>query len=110
AALRPAVVFVLDIRRDAVLQHLLFRGLFALSRNRAEYLARLHGRALPEDARAWDERPLADILDRVDALEVDPAAVRATRAALDSLLRALPLSLDDDDLATIERFHREFVE
>ena len=109
AAARPAVAFLIDIRRDNLLQHLLFRSLFALSSNRAEYLALLHGRALPEDPRAWDERALEAILDRVDSLPIDPTAVTETREAVAALLRALPLPLSDDDFATIERFHQEFV-
>jgi hypothetical protein len=110
AAARPAVAFIVDIRRDNLLHHLLLRSLFALSSNRAEYLARLHGRALPERARGLEALPIEEILDRIDALPVDPTAVRATRIAIDSLLRALPLPLSDADLATVERFHREFIE
>jgi hypothetical protein len=110
AAARPAVAFIIDIRRDNLLHHLLLRSLFALSSNRAEYLARLHGRALPENPRAWDRRPLEAILNRIDSLPVDPAAARATRLAIDSLVRALPLRVTDADLATIQRFHREFIE
>ena len=109
AAARPAVAFLIDVRRDNLLHHLLLRSLFALSSNRAEYLARLHGRAPPESTRAWDDRTLEAILDRVDSLPADPAAVRATRRAVAALLRALPLPLSDADLATIERFHQEFV-
>ena len=109
AAARPAVAFLIDIRRDNLLQHLLLRSLFALSSNRAEYLARLHGRAPPENARAWDDRTLEAILDRVDSLPADPSAVRATRREVAVLVRALPLPLSDADVATIERFHQEFV-
>ena len=110
AAARPAIAFVVDIRRDNLLHHLLLRALLALSSNRAEYLARLHGRALPENPRAWDERALADILARIDSLRLDPTAMRATRAAVDSVVRALPLPLTDADLAAIERFHRAFID
>jgi hypothetical protein len=110
AAARPAVAFVVDIRRDNLLHHLLLRALLALSGNRAEYLARLHGRVLPEDPRDQGDRSIEEILDRIDAERVDPRAVRATREAVDSILRALPLPITEDDRATIERFHREFIE
>ena len=110
AAARPAVAFLIDIRRDNLLHHLLLRSLFALSSNRTEYLSWLHGRALPENLRAWDERPLEEILDRIDALPVDTPLVRATRQAVDSLVRSLPLPVSPADRTTIERFHREFTE
>ena len=50
AELRPTVAFIIDIRRDNLLQHLLFKSLFVLSRNRVEYLSLLFGRPPPEDA------------------------------------------------------------
>ena len=110
AAARPAVAFVVDIRRDNLLHHLLLRGLLALSANRAEYLSRLHGRAIPEDVPVWNDRSLEDILNRIDALPVDEPVVRATRQAVDSILRGLPLPINDADHATIERFHAEFIQ
>ena len=110
AAARPAIAFIVDIRRDNLLQHVLLRGLFALSSNRAEYLSRLHGRALPANPRAWDGRPLEQILAHVDSLPVDRAEVAATRAALDSIARKLPIGLTDADLATIHKFHQQFID
>jgi hypothetical protein len=110
AAIHPAVAFIVDIRRDNLLHHLLLRSLFALSSNRAEYLSRLHGRALPDDPRVWDARSLEDILARIEAQPVDSAAVRRTRQQVDSLVRALPLPISAEDRATIQRFHRAFIE
>ncbi len=110
AAARPVVAFIIDIRRDNLLHHLLLRSLFALSSNRAEYLARLHGRALPENPRAWDDRTIADIIARVESQPIDAAAVRRTRQAIDSLVRALPLPISAADIATIERFHQAFID
>ena len=49
ARLRPAEAFIVDIRRDNLLLHLLFKALFELARNRVEYLALLTGRAVPND-------------------------------------------------------------
>jgi hypothetical protein len=77
---------------------------------RAEYLARLHGRALPDNPRSWDRRPLEDILKRVESLPVDSRRGARERRAVDSLVRALPLPITDQDRATIERFHRTFIE
>ena len=110
AAARPAIAFVIDIRRDNLLHHLLLRSLFALSSNRSEYLARLHGRALPENPRIWDDRPIEDILARIEAQPIDTAAVRRTRQQVDSLVRGLPLPISAADLATIGRFHQAFID
>ncbi|MGH9936732.1 MAG: hypothetical protein ACREAM_10835, partial [Blastocatellia bacterium] len=62
AQIRPAIVFITDIRRDNLLQHLFFKSLFALSRNRLEYLCLLFGRPLPPDLKSWDSRSLQEIV------------------------------------------------
>ena len=69
AHLRPTLAILIDIRRDNLLLHLLFKALFSEATTRAEYLALLTGRsqsAAPRDAsiesvvRLVDEaRPLA---------------------------------------------------
>jgi len=107
AAIRPAVAFMIDIRRDNLLMHLMFKALFLRSSNRLEFLARWTGRVIPPDVRAWDGAPIDAILTKVDSLAVD-----STAAETDSLLAAIrgygvPLSLADS--TNIRRFHGEFV-
>lgn len=46
AKVRPSIAFLIDIRRQAIIQHLMYKALFHLSRNRAEFLSRLLGRPL----------------------------------------------------------------
>ena len=54
AAIRPDVVFIVDVRRDNLLLHLLFKSLFTLARTRVEYLALLLGRPLPAQTDSLD--------------------------------------------------------
>ena len=44
AALRPKLAFIIDIRRQNMLEHLLYKALIELSANRAEFLSRLFSR------------------------------------------------------------------
>jgi hypothetical protein len=46
ARLRPEIAFLVDIRRQAVIQHLMYKALFHLSKDRVEFLARLLSRRL----------------------------------------------------------------
>ena len=48
-ALRPQVAFIVDIRRQNLMQHLLYKALFELSHDRVEFLSRLFSRARPPD-------------------------------------------------------------
>ena len=43
AQIKPRVAFMLDIRRDSLLQHLVFKAMFVMARNRIEYLCLLFG-------------------------------------------------------------------
>src|SRR5690348_10166712 len=79
ALIHPAVAFMLDVRRDNMLEHLLYKSLFALSRNRLEFLLRLLGKPVPSDVDAWANRPIADILAFVNGARVDSGTVQATR-------------------------------
>ena len=66
AQVRPRIAFMIDIRRDNLLQHLLFKALFEMSRNRAEYLALLTGRAVANDVAKWNRRSITEIVDFID--------------------------------------------
>ncbi len=68
ALLRPKLAFVVDIRRDNLLLHLLYKRAFELADTRAEWLASMLSRVLPEDdpARAASET-VAEVVQRVEA-------------------------------------------
>jgi hypothetical protein len=48
AALRPAMAFVIDIRHGNLDVHLLYKALFELSKDRADFLSRLFSRKRPD--------------------------------------------------------------
>src|SRR5947209_3962324 len=66
AAVRPNIAFMIDIRRDNLLEHLLFKSVFAMSRNRAEYLCLLFGKPLPREADRWGSKSIQELVDYVD--------------------------------------------
>ena len=83
AATRPAVAYLIDIRRDNLVQHLLYRALFAEARNRAEYLLLLTGREVDSDVERWTDQPLDEILSHVDAApRLSASSMRATQDRL----------------------------
>ena len=45
AAVRPSIAFIVDIRHQNAMEHLMYKTLFELSKDRAEFLARLFARA-----------------------------------------------------------------
>ena len=54
AATKPRLAFILDIRRQNMLQHLLYKALFELSGSRVDFLSRLFSRRVPDDIKPGD--------------------------------------------------------
>jgi hypothetical protein len=110
AAIRPEVAFIVDVRRDNLLLHLLFKALFALTRNRVEYLAMLTGRPAPADVDTWRTATIERIVAHVEASAVDTRGIAVVRAKADEAISRIGVPLSLEDRATIDRFHRRFIE
>ena len=108
AAVRPTAAFMIDIRRDNMLMHLLFKALFERSRNRLEYLCRWLGRPVPADVADWDDKPIEAILARVDSLPPNEAEAQPDTEELLASIAHYGIPLTDVDSSTIRRFHSEF--
>jgi len=109
AELRPRVAFVLDIRRDNMLEHLMFKALFARARSRVEYLALLFGRPLPSDS-SWNAKPIDSLVAWAAAARGDSASRSAARAVVTAELGRWPGLVSANDRATIARFHEAFMQ
>ena len=110
AAVRPEVAFIVDVRRDNLLHHLLLKALIERAETRVEFLAGLHGVSPPDDPGAWRDRDIEEIVTYVDD---SPAETdRASRLAdeIGEAIDGYGLELSGDDHATIRRFHRTFVD
>lgn len=110
AAIRPDIAFVIDVRRDNMLQHLLFKALFHLSETRIEYLSLLFGRPPPSDPAAWSERSVETLVRYVDDTHGSVASREAARRVVDEEIRQYGITLSPEDFATIDRFHRTFMD
>ena len=108
AQLRPEVAFLIDIRRDNLLHHLLFKALFQHARNRIEYLCLLTGRPPPEDPRDWTASSIQEIVEYVDVMPPDSIVFEESARHIRQTVSTYGLALSESDLETIGRFHREF--
>lgn len=110
AHIRPAIAFIIDIRRDNLLLHLLFKSLFGLSRTRVEYLALLTGRPVPDSLAEWPAKSIGELTAYIDAARpADARSIDALRARVERRIKGFGVPLSADDLAAIDRFHREFI-
>lgn len=96
AALKPKMAIIIDIRRGNLLEHLMYKALFELSANRAEFVARLFGKKV---IASLDTNSSADaIANAYWGVEGDSATYARNRAAVRDVLinkHAYPLTPED---------------
>ena len=109
AMIRPRIAFMLDIRRDNMLEHLLFKSLFLMSRNRLEFMLLLFGRPIPADIAAYTGRPMTDILGAFGETRVDSQAVMASRRASNERISRFGIPLTARDRDMIDRYRATFI-
>jgi hypothetical protein len=105
AAIRPRMAFVVDIRRDNMLQHLLYKALFELSTDRADFVSRLFSRRRP--AGVGNSAPA--LFSAYDAIPVDPGFHEENvRSVLDHLTNRHGFLLSETDKTSITGFMNTF--
>ena len=109
ALIRPSIAFMLDIRRDNLLEHLFFKSLFALSRNRTEFLCRLFGKPIPADIDHWTTLQIGAVLLYLERTPTDSSSVAEARRLSNERIASFGVPLDAHDRAMIDRYRSEFI-
>ena len=104
ASLKPRIAFIVDIRRQNLLQHLWYKAVFELSPTRAAFLSRLFARPMsPAKVMAFGPGAPSDSL--IALLESTPPDSVLFRRTFEEVRRKLVtehgFSLDSSDLATL---------
>lgn len=108
AAIKPSKAFMIDIRRDCLLHHLLFKALFTMSRNRAEYLALMFGKPIPTHLKDWNKRSLKELIEYVDRTPSDAKLYEKYRADIKLQINKFGFNLSDRDHEAIQRIYQAF--
>ena len=103
---RPALAIIIDIRRQNMLEHLLFKALLARATSRAEYLALLFARETPAIASSASVTELLDAIRGAPSLE--GAFEKNFEWVKQTLVADYGLNLTADDLGKIEYTYRAF--
>jgi hypothetical protein len=109
AAIRPEMAFVIDIRRDNLLEQLLFKALFHSARSRMEFLCLLFGKPVPGDTAGWSGADIAWLLRSVSGAAPDSGAPARAGRLVRAAVTTFGITLSAQDLATIARFHQTFM-
>ena len=106
-ALRPRMAFIFDIRRGNLALHLIYKALFEMSADRAEFVSRLFARRRPEGLTA--SSTIAEIFDTVANVESSESLyVENVRAVVNHLTKNHTFVLDAGDLLRLQHDYRAF--
>lgn len=123
AKLRPRIAFLMDIRRQAVIQHLMYKAIFHHSPTRAEFLSRLLSKPLPTETKEVSkEKPEApklaipkadasieDLLTFFNKIAATDAAYAANLAeVIKTIETEFQFPLGKDDRASLEYVYKNF--
>src|SRR5262245_17061595 len=70
ASIQPRIAFVLDIRRDNMIEHLMYKALFELSQDRVVFVSRLFSRKRPQGLNGSSD--VKALFDAFAPVETDP--------------------------------------
>src|SRR5262245_56323216 len=106
-ALEPAIAFIVDIRRQNLIQHLMYKALLELSEDRPDFLSRLFARPRPEGLTATDS---SDTLMKayLDARPDTYLFKENLKSIEKHLTEHHQFKLSDDDLKSLEYVYTAF--
>ena len=106
-ALRPRMAFIFDIRRGNMALHLIYKALFELSADRAEFVSRLFCRKRPRGLTATSS--VAEIFGAFSRVGTsEEQYVANVRAVVNHLTRKHGFALSADDLLRLQHDYRAF--
>lgn len=109
ALTKPALAFIVDIRRDNLVLHLLYRALFDRAESRAEFLTMLVGRPFEPEGAPGPDATLAQVVAHAERRPADAATFeRIHRAVRDRIETGYGVHLDAKDKKSLEVSHRAF--
>jgi hypothetical protein len=105
-ALEAKMAFVVDIRRQNMLELLVYKALFEMADNRADFVAQLFSRKRPPNLDA--KTKVSVLFDAYRAVQPDEKYQQENIKTIKSVLAKHGFKLSDVDLQTVERVHAVF--
>lgn len=101
AAIKPAMAFIVDVRRGNLHLHLMYKALFELAADRADFVSRLFAKKRPDGLTA--RSTALEIFDAYSEVPTSEAIYKENLKAIqEHLTKKRGLDLNDDDLKGIE--------
>jgi hypothetical protein len=109
AKIRPRIAVLVDIRRQAIVQHLMFKACFHLSSNRTQYLSILLSRPLPKERVPGSDAAVTEIVTFIGQIPADDKAYSANLAAIRKAIKDdFQFQLSEADQTSLEYVYKNF--
>jgi len=107
ARIRPRIAFIVDIRRQAIIQHLMYKAIFHLAPTRVQFLSLLFSKPVPAAQSVKKNQPkiprpddpVNDLMTYFSSIPADEKSGRDNLAAIKQVIREdfqFPLSATDE--------------
>jgi len=107
--IRPRIAFIVDIRRQAMVQQLMYKAIFHLAATRAEFLSLLLSRPLPKTGLPAANASAGDLIAFMHNLTADDKAYQANLAEIRKLIKdGFKVPLTDSDNNGLEYIYKSF--
>ena len=110
AQIRPRYAFILDIRRDNLIEHLLYKAVFALAESRSDYLSVLFSKPLSSDGFEDGGPTIEALVTYLDRTDGDEDLYRRNLESIQSKIRSFGLSLSAEETGRVSELYRAFFE
>ena len=109
AKIRPRIAILLDIRRQAIIQHLMYKAVFHLSPTRAQFLARLISKPWPKENAPGADASINDTLTFFDKIQANDQTYAANLAEIRKTIeKDFQFPLSEGDQASLEYIYKSF--
>ena len=109
ARIRPKIAFIIDIRRQAMVQQLMYKALFHMSKNRTEFLARLLSRPLTGEDAPGPDASMREMMGYFGITAADDGAFASNLAEIKRMiLRDFKFPLSENDLSALDYIFEAF--
>jgi len=107
AAIHPKMAFVVDIRRQAVMQHLMYKAMFELAKDRADFISMLFGK--PRPAGLDSATPIQALWTAYRTVSSDSTLSKANyKRIIDQLTKTQGFTLTDSESAQLKAVYDAF--
>ncbi|MEW6210935.1 MAG: hypothetical protein AB1631_21400 [Acidobacteriota bacterium] len=109
AKVRPRIAFIVDIRRQAIIQHLMYKAVFHLAPTRAQFLSLLLSKPLPKEKTPPADAPANELMSLLGQIPADDRTYAANLSAIRKAIQEdFQFPLSEKDQSSLEYVYKSF--